>query len=77
MGLAQNDDISIFIKTRRDIGLTNSETYLKGLLFRVNKPGETRVHVRSLTFSFIARERGPGIARTCESKHPTADIPGW
>lgn len=56
MGLAQNDDISIFIKTRRDIGLTNSETYLKGLLFRVNKPGETRVHVRSLTFSFIARE---------------------
>ena len=36
IGLAQNDDIPIFIKTRRDIGLTNNETYLKGLLFQVN-----------------------------------------
>lgn len=35
-GLAQNDNISIFIKTMRDITLTNSETYLKGLLFPVN-----------------------------------------
>ena len=34
-GLVQNDIILIFIKENRDIALTNSETYLKSLLFAV------------------------------------------
>lgn len=49
---------AIFIKTSRDIALTNSETYLENLLFAINSVRENSLSRISLTkFSSQARRR--------------------